>query len=234
MVKYLEIYETIKQRILDLEYTSNEKLPDGKTLAKLFNCSELTIKKALDILVNNGFVVRKSGSGSFVKQQLGKSCFKHLQGSKANSDAIGKSIQTTVLNFSIDPANTDIAKHLNCQEGDMLYRISRIRVINGDTNILEDTYMLIMTIPGLTKRHTEESIYAYITKELKLKIHSSMMEITIIKANKFEADSLSINEGEHLVNVEQLGYLDNGEIFEYSNSKHLCDEFTFSTNIIRM
>lgn len=234
MVKYLEIYEKIKQRILNSEYSSNEKLPDGKTLAKLFNCSELTIKKALDILVANGLIVRKRGSGSFIKQQLGTSCFKHLHGCKANSHTLEQSIQTKVLGFSVFAADTVLAKKLNCTKGDMLYYVSRIRIINGETSILEDTYMPLNTIPGLTERHAQQSVYTYITEHLKLKIHSSMMEISIVKANQREADNMLIKEGQLLVNVEQLVYLDNGEIFEYSNTKHLCDKFTFSTNLIRM
>ncbi|MDR2992647.1 MAG: GntR family transcriptional regulator, partial [Bacillus cereus] len=53
-VKYLGIYQKIKQQILDGEYKINEKIPSSPVLAEEFDVSALTIKKALDLLVRDG------------------------------------------------------------------------------------------------------------------------------------------------------------------------------------
>ncbi|KII75304.1 GntR family transcriptional regulator [Vibrio renipiscarius] len=234
MVKYLEIYETIKDRILHGKYESNVKLPDGTSLANEFGCSELTIKKALDILVHDGFVVRKRGSGSFVKRPLSTQAPKHLYGTKANAAATGQKLETRVLNYSVEPATDFLADRLNCIEGDMLYHIIRVRVSDGEPNVIEDTYMPINIITGLSKKHVENSIYEYINSSLGLKIHSSTMEITITKAGEIESENLLLKLDDSVVNVEQVVYLDNGEIFEYSNVKHRCDMFKFATNFIKI
>ncbi len=234
MVKYLEIYETIKHRILEGHYQTNQKLPDGTSLGQEFGCSELTIKKALDILVNDGLVVRKRGSGTYVKRPLSKEAPMHLYGTKANAAAAGQKLKTKVLNYSVEPASDFLAERLNCEEGDMLFYLIRVRVINGIPSTIEYTYMPINVITGLSKKHAESSVYQYITEELGLKIHSSTMEISVCHADEFEAQELQIAEGDNLVRVEQIAYLDNGDIFEYSNSKHLCSSFKFSTNFVRM
>ncbi len=44
-VKYLGIYQKIKQQILDGEYKINEKIPSSSVLAEEFDVSALTIKK---------------------------------------------------------------------------------------------------------------------------------------------------------------------------------------------
>ncbi|MGV2986065.1 GntR family transcriptional regulator [Vibrio sp. E150_011] len=235
MVKYLDIYATVKERIFAGHYKSNAKLPDGTSLANEFSCSELTIKKALDILVNDGLVVRKRGSGSYVKQPpLNTQTPKHLYGTKANAEAIGQTVKTQVLNYSVEPASDFLAQRLNCQEGDMLYHITRVRILDNNPNVIEDTYMPINVITGLSKQHIENSIYDYIGNELGLKIHSSTLEITVIPASELEAEHMNLSVGDSVVNVEQVVYLDNGDTFEYSNVKHLCENFKFSTNFVKM
>ncbi len=60
------------------------------------------------------------------------------------------------------------------------------------------------------------------------------MEITVVKANEFYATELDIKLSEPLVNVEQIVYLDNGEIFEYSNVKHRWEGYKFATNFVKL
>ncbi len=66
-VKYLGIYQKIKQQILDGEYKINEKIPSSSVLAEEFDVSALTIKKALDLLVRDGYIIRRRGSGTVVQ-----------------------------------------------------------------------------------------------------------------------------------------------------------------------
>lgn len=49
--KYKVVYEDIKNKINNYIYKTNEKIPDGDSLAECYNCSKLTIAKALDLLV---------------------------------------------------------------------------------------------------------------------------------------------------------------------------------------
>ncbi|MGR5092105.1 GntR family transcriptional regulator [Vibrio maritimus] len=232
--KYSDIYQAIKQRILSGEYSTTEKLPGGSEFAEEFGCSELTIKKALDILVTEGLVVRKRGSGSFVKRPLGNAGYAHLHGTKANVIANGQSVETKVLEFQVVPADEHVAKRLNCDVEDMLYNTTRLRIIDGIASSLEETYMPISIILGLKREHAEDSIYSFITDKLGLKIHSSTMEISVVKASAFYAEQFGIAEGEPLVNVEQVVYLDDGEIFEYSNVKHRWENYKFATNFFKI
>jgi len=234
MVKYLEIYGIIKDRILTGNYKSNTKIPDGASLGREFNCSELTIKKALDILVNDGLVVRKRGSGSYVKRPLSTQAPKHLYGTTKNAEVSNQRLETKVLDFSVVPATQFLSERLNCEEGDMLYHLVRVRIIDDEPHVIEDTFMPINVITGLSRQHIESSLYSYINNVLGLKIHSSTMEITVPNATELESEHLNVPIGSNVVNVEQVGYLDNGDIFEYSNVKHLCQNFRFSTNYVKM
>lgn len=233
MVKYQDIYQELKSRIHSQIYTHEQKLPDGKTLAREFGCSEITLKKAMDILVKDGLLVRKRGSGSYVKQPTKTHPDSHLLGTKASYKHSGKTITTRVLRFKVLEADADIVDKLKCQFGDIVYDIMRVRVIDGVPSIIEHTYMPVTVIPNLTVTHVKDSIYDYIQNDLKYRVHSANMMITIGNATPEESDLLSVQVGEHLVCVEQNAYLDNGQLFEYSIAKHTCDTYQFKTMYVR-
>ena len=67
MLKYVEISNDIRNKIIDGIYLPNEKLPYEKDICDEYNSSKMTVKKALDILVAEGLLVKRRGSGTFVK-----------------------------------------------------------------------------------------------------------------------------------------------------------------------
>uniref|UniRef100_UPI0030C88A4E GntR family transcriptional regulator n=1 Tax=Enterococcus faecium TaxID=1352 RepID=UPI0030C88A4E len=68
MNKYESIYLEIRKRILEGYYVLDQKIPDEISLAREFNCSRMTMKRALDILVREGLLYRKRGHGTFIVQ----------------------------------------------------------------------------------------------------------------------------------------------------------------------
>ncbi|MGR5140581.1 GntR family transcriptional regulator [Photobacterium sp. DNB23_23_1] len=233
MSKYQAIYQQLKARIQSGEYSPSEKLPEGKKLAAEFDCSEITLKKAMDILVKEGMVVRKRGAGSFIKSTPPQQPDSHLLGTKLRYEGTGKKVATEVKQFRIVEANHETSELVCGAIGDHLYEITRVRSIDDQPTIIEYTYMPAAVVQGLTLEQAEDSIYGYITNTLNQGIHSANLTITIDKANHQESQWLIIPEGEHLVNVSQRAYLDNGQLFEYSVAKHTCESFKLSTTYVK-
>jgi GntR family transcriptional regulator len=67
MAKYEEIAEDIRNGILSGKYNPNEQLPLEKEMCEQYGVSRITIKKAVDELVTQGLVIKRRGSGTFVK-----------------------------------------------------------------------------------------------------------------------------------------------------------------------
>ena len=78
MAKYEEIAEDIRSRILSGNYSPNEQLPLEKQMCESYGVSRITIKKAVDELVIQGWVIKRRGSGTFVKA-LEKIDYKKVQ-----------------------------------------------------------------------------------------------------------------------------------------------------------
>ena len=67
MVKYIDIADDIRSKIFDKKYTYGQKLPYEYVLCVAYHCNKETMKKALDILVKEGLIVRRRGAGTFVR-----------------------------------------------------------------------------------------------------------------------------------------------------------------------
>lgn len=63
---YEQIHDTILTQIDTGVYTPGEKLPSEKELESIYHVSRITAKKAMNLLAENGRIVRMPGKGSFV------------------------------------------------------------------------------------------------------------------------------------------------------------------------
>lgn len=60
------VVETLLARIRSQQYAADERLPSERTLAGELGVARNTVREALDVLENHGFIRRRAGSGSFV------------------------------------------------------------------------------------------------------------------------------------------------------------------------
>lgn len=227
-VKYKNIYEQIKGKILDSTYVINEMLPNTDTLAKEHSVSSLTIKKALDMLVRDGYIVRRRGSGTVVQdwkqQQKHSSSFEPLTGASAKYK---EGLRSEVLEFSVQNADEFIAHKLAITVGDFVYKIVRLRLLNNEPLVMEHTYMPIALIPGLDKNVLEHSIYSHIKESLNLRIGTSVVRVKSIRPLPLEKKYMNLKDTDFLTRVEQVAYLADGRTFEYSCADHVPETFEF-------
>lgn len=237
MPKYMVVYNEIREKILNDEYEANECLPSGEELAKEYGCSVLTVKKALDMLVNDGLIVRKRGLGTFVKKVVEKDNKKNpgvnTYYSSSKRTLVRPGFSAIVETFDIIKCDEEIAEHLNINVGDFVYYIVRVRLYKSEPRIVEYTWMPLNVIKGLELKHVQGSIYYFITKELKLKIQSAHVSFNAKRPNDIEKKYFKMTDNDFVCEIEQTAYLDNSEIFEYSIAHHVPEYFEFKTNIVK-
>ncbi|GFH42661.1 GntR family transcriptional regulator [Lactococcus hodotermopsidis] len=229
--KYIDIYTQIKYDIESGKYPINEKLPQGRILAEQFNVSELTITKAINLLVQEGYIVRRRGSGTFVKDFSNSSItkFTPLSGTAALHDG---DLTSTIIGFSAEVPTAFIAEKLGIDAETLVYKIIRLRTIKNIPSIIEYTWMPLEVIPNLTTKELQNSIYKYIHDELKLTIKSAHVKISGVRPTALEKAYLKITDNDFLLQQEQIAFLSDGRIFEFSIAKHIPSEFNFETVLI--
>ena len=64
--KYIHLFEELKRRILQGEYQNGQRLPGENEMAGEFAMSRQTVRQALSLLEQEGFIQRRQGSGTYV------------------------------------------------------------------------------------------------------------------------------------------------------------------------
>ncbi|ASW42406.1 GntR family transcriptional regulator [Clostridium isatidis] len=236
MTKYNEIANYIKNKIISGEYKANDKLPFEKEMCEKFNASKMTVKKALDLLVLEGLIVKRRGSGTFVKdiseEQIEDLTIKNqFTGLTASNE--GHKVESLILDFKIISADEIIAQNLKIEKEDFVYLIHRVRYIDEEPTVIEKTYMPLYLFPNIKKSDVEGSIYSYIEDKMEYKIQSSHSTVRARKSEQLDREYLKLKIDEPIIEVERIGYLDNGKVFEYSFSRHRYDKFEFKAIIVR-
>ena len=232
MSKYKEIAEDIRKDILDGKYNPNEQLPLEKEMCEYYDVSRITIKKAVDELVDEGLVIKRRGAGTFVKafdnsDVQGFSMSKQFSGfSESNKDKI---VESKIVKFEVIHPTDEIATKLKMTNDDFVYYIIRTRYADHEPIVVEYTYMPIGVIPGIKNDVLHNSVYSYIENTLNLKIKSAHKTIRAIEPTKLDRECLAIDSNMPILEIEQIGFLDNGQPFEYSISHHRGDKSEFKS-----
>lgn len=228
MFKYEMIAEDIQKKIQSGVYKLDEKLPQELELCKEYGASRITIKEAMDLLVYRGLIIKRRGSGTFVKavENNHQGFSKSLQFDGFSKDMEDKNVSSEVHDFKLLTVPNDIAQKLQISNDKFVCYICRTRLVDGEPYVVEYTYMPTDFITGITEEVVKNSIYNYIENTLNLKIKSAHRIARASMPTEQEKKWLAIdNQPIPILEVEQVAYLDDGRIFEYSKSRHRADRF---------
>ena len=243
MLKYQSIAADIQRSIEAGALKPNSKLPTVVELCEAYGVSKITIKRAIDLLVEKGLISSRRGSGTYVKnttELFEQTGIERIDGAAADADGDsfafsqsdraagftkehegeGKKVSSVVYDFSIVNPPANIARHLNIHPEDFAYYHCRARCLDGQPMVIEYTYMPLDLIPGFKKKNLYGSVYSYIQNELGLKISSFHRILRAVPATEEEAERLDTKPGVPMLEIAQVGFLDDGTPFEYSVSRY--------------
>lgn len=226
--KYLVIYHELAKQIDDGVWSVDTLLPSENELKVQYYTSRETIRKALHLLSQNGFIQKVRGKGSVVIPRnkydfpvSGLVSFKEL------ADKLDNQAKTTVHNLTLIDPDQYVAKQLQLSDESKVWQVIRTRDLAGERVILDKDYLLESQVPSLTKSICEDSIYAYLEDELHLVISFAKKEITVEEPTEEDYDLLDLEGFSNIVVIKNYVYLDNAQLFQYTESRHRPDRFRF-------
>jgi GntR family transcriptional regulator len=187
--------QVLKSKLISGEFSPGDQIPTEKELCNTYQVSNITVKKALSNLVNEGLLDRKPGKGTFVTGKI--SDIIELQHGISTNDILPDGIEkqeVKVLDITHMKASTKVARILKIRKGDEIVRVTRTRSVN---NI--PISLTINSLPlALGERIKKENLKKYpmlhiLEKKLKIPIVGALQEIKAIVADHAIASSLSIN-----------------------------------------
>ncbi|MEC2310429.1 trehalose operon repressor [Bacillus atrophaeus] len=226
--KYISIYKDIAQHIEWEKWKAEETLPSENDLSVQYDTSRETVRKALNMLAQNGYIQKIKGKGSVIlnreKMQFpvsGLVSFKEL------AQTLGKETETTVHKFGLILPPDLIQKQLQALPDEDVWEVIRSRKIDGEHVILDKDYFYRKHVPHLTKEICADSIYEYIEGELGLTISYAQKEIVAEPCTDEDRDYLDLYGYDHMVVVKNYVFLEDTTLFQYTESRHRLDKFRF-------
>ncbi|MFP4287032.1 MAG: GntR family transcriptional regulator [Candidatus Izemoplasmataceae bacterium] len=220
--KYLELADLLSKQIENMGH--NEAIPSERELSKLYDVSRMTARKAVEYLVEQKKVYRVKNVGTFTTD---KKLYKDLDmftGFTKEVEASGAKVQNVLIEYSLIKAPKKIADKLHIDEGELVYKIVRLRKKNNVPLIIDESYFPKDLVP-LSEKVVEGSIYKYIQEKLELKMVGAHQKLVATFAKEAYLDYLEVDALTPIMYVELTGYLEDGRIFEYSESYKNSDRY---------
>ncbi|WP_047983179.1 trehalose operon repressor [Ornithinibacillus californiensis] len=225
--KYVAIYEDIASKIESKEWLANEMLPSENELTSIYETSRETVRKALNLLSQNGYIQKIQGKGSMVLD-VQKFSFpvSGIVSFKELAQSLNLKSKTIVTSLAYLNKENPIYNKLEV-DGYKIWGTNRVRELSGEKVILDKDYFSEEFVPILTEEICEKSIYEYIERELGLTIGFAHKEIVVENLTEEDKALLDVDGYSMVVVIKSLVYLDDAKLFQYTESRHRPDKFRF-------
>lgn len=198
-LKYVAVRRAILDKIESAEYEVDDLIPSERELMDAHRVSRITVRKAVDSLVQDGCLYRVQGKGTYVSARVAHDLFS-LIGCTEDIQSRGMAVTRQVLRASVTSASPSLAGRLSIDPGSSVFHLER--VFSADQRALNYTIssLPLDIFPGIQKYDfAEESLYSVIETEYGIKITHARRTLEASLAHKNVAHSLETSPGEPLI-----------------------------------
>ncbi|MBS9338521.1 GntR family transcriptional regulator [Fructobacillus sp. M2-14] len=224
--RYIEIHNEIRQRIAAGEWKTNKRLPAERELAASFDVSRMTLRQAIQTLVDEGILERRVGSGTFVAEKkvseraLGVTSFTELMKKS------GREAQSVTVSYKITTPSVSEMDHLNLKAEDEVLVMERLRMGDDEPILLEQTTLPVTLVNNFTRSSLTDSLYKTLI-DAGIQPGRADQTVTASLATERQAALLEIKRGDPILSVRQVSYDQEDNPFEYVRSYYVGDRFEF-------
>lgn len=228
MNKFYDIYQDLKRKIELDEHPSGSLLPSEKSLAQIYTVSRETIRKALTLLLEDGYIQKKQGKGSIVLDThrfnfpvSGLTSFKEIQDMQHIKN------ETIVVKNKVEKIPDFLGGLLDISLDKEVISLVRLRKISGEVIIIDKDFLLRDVVKEVPSSAAENSLYEYLEEECGLNIAYAKKEIVVEPVTMEDRKLMNLKNDTHVVVVKSEVYLEDTRLFQYTESRHRLDRFKF-------
>lgn len=229
MNKCGSIYAELARRIETGELLDGARVPSETELMAAHGASRGTVRRAVELLQERGYVQKMHGKGVFVLRP------EHIEfraggivSFREASERLGLPVHTHVVEMATFPADAATAALLDTTEGATVQRIKRVRNIDGENVILDINHIVVDIVPGITEAIASGSLYEHIEGTLGLQISYAERVMEARPITDDDRTHLDLKGATHVIVVSSRTHLYDGRLFEHSESRHRLDRFRFA------
>jgi GntR family transcriptional regulator len=236
----IPLYYQLKKQILALientKIKEGELLPPENDLCKMLSVSRPTVRQAFTELVNEGYLNRYKGKGTFVSTpKVNDRFFSKLETFHDEMVEKGYNPQTIVLKFEKISGPLEAKERLSLPLDSPLIYLSRIRSIGNTPLVYVETFLPYEEYKDLMKVDFEvSSLYDSLEKIYRRRVNWVKREFVAANATKKEAKLLQITRNKAICLVKSVAFSDNHpNPVEFSIARYRGDLNKFSVELSR-
>ena len=194
--RYYQLKQTLESRLKAGEFEVGGQFPTDEELCRQYDLSRGTVRRALDMLAEEGWLRREQGRGTFVTTpQLAPVVFR-LANFSDDMRARGLEPSTRLLQLRVIAAQGEVAHQLQLCTGAEVIEIARLRLADGKPMAYERRYLARSLCPELLEEDLEhESIHSLMIDMYNLPLLRACHTIEARALTEHEAELLEVSPG---------------------------------------
>jgi len=229
---YIEIAESILERIESGELSPGSRLSSERDLGRTLRVTRATARQALKVLEDRGLLYRRRGQGTYVadpkiERQAGK-----LVPFTRGMQRRGYLTKTRLIKLERIPAESTLARELEIPVGASVFYIIRVREINHGPVLLENLWVPAARFPQLERFDlSARSLYEVMETEYGVKVSRAKQSLEPVAATEYEASHLKVKPGTPLMLERRVAMDEGAQPVERARDLFRGDRFRFVTEI---
>ncbi|MDG3439008.1 GntR family transcriptional regulator [Nitrospirillum amazonense] len=223
---YLQLARKLREQIASGGIDPGNALPSERNLSDLTGMSRVTIRKAIDKLIEEGLLFRKHGSGTFVAPRIEAPAF--LSGFSDDARRRGDKPGVIWMMKAYASPTEDEAAMLEIPVVTKVARLSRIRLSDGEPLAIEHAVVPARFLPALEELGDSlyEALGAHGYRPVK-----GQQRIRASLATPTEAGIFSVRENAEVLRIERVTRLGDGTPVEFTRSAYRGDRYEFVSDL---
>jgi GntR family transcriptional regulator len=202
---YHQIYLILKERIRRGDFAAGEVLPGEEDLARCFEVSRITAKRALNDLADEQLVTRRRGRGTVVAGAASEGLVTGSFDTLVRSlERIGADTQVELLDVAEEKAAGEVARLLELEPGAPVRRINRLRRLEGEPFSYLVTYLPQAIAARITRRDLASKPMLRLLRQAGSEPAEAEQWITAAGAEPQVAAALGLAMGSPLLRVARV------------------------------
>lgn len=225
---HAQISDWVLSQIDQGKLKADQKLPSENELASLFDVSRVTVRRALQTLESDSVIYRCQGLGSFVSDHRSPQTLIRLTDFSEDMKKAGLDASSKVVTFTQEPASQALAEKLDIKEGQMVYRIDRLRFGDQDPVAFDITWLpfkygQLLDVETLSNK----TIYEILEVDYQIPILRGSYRISAENAPEEVSDFLEIPSNTALMLIKRASYTIGNKPVYYQKRFYRSDKVVY-------
>lgn len=228
---YSQIEQILKLRIENGEFQNGDTFLTEKQLQELFSVSRITVRQAVNALVNEGYLQCARGIGTTVVFRKIDENLKQVISFSEEMKLHGITMETSHCSMKLVKPDKKVQQMLETSAGEKVYRLERVRCAGGFPIVYSNTYLKAGMKLSLRNEEYTKSLYELLDRKYGVKIVKGTDVLEAVSATQAIADFLETEKNSPLFRRSRRTFDQNGEIVEYSVCYYPGDRYKYSVDL---